>query len=410
MPRFRQLVPKKVALTCGGVLVGLALSNSPAHAQHYQLPPNCNPPVILPDCAKPAAPIAPAVPPTAPLTTPTPPATPPSTPPATPPSTPPTTPPEAQAPQQQPQQTPPSADSEFGAPREAAVGGQFFAGGGYIDSAIPVSQFRLRYDSAYNDNRPDRAEFFYPKCGCFATLPATDPNRDPNAKGPPLPEKSVDYQELRSYLEIALDKRFSAFVEVPVRWINPDVNANAVGLGDVLFGAKYAFIYTCDTVVSAQVEAISPSGDPRLGLGTNDWWIEPGILAFQRVGERIYLQAEVRDYIPLNSHTDFAGNVLRYGVGASYLVYNTEAFRFAPVLEFVGWTVLSGKELTSEGQVLNASGDTIVNAKMGVRIGFGRADDSPVLNRADLYVGWGRALTGEVWYKDMLRAEFRYRF
>src|SRR5262245_15041233 len=32
---------------------------------------------------------------------------------------------------------------------------------GYIDSAIPVDRFRLRYDAANDNNRPDRAEFFY---------------------------------------------------------------------------------------------------------------------------------------------------------------------------------------------------------------------------------------------------------
>ena len=30
--------------------------------------------------------------------------------------------------------------------------------------------------------------------------------------------------------------------------------------------------------------------------------------------------------------------------------------------------------------------------------------------RSDLYVGYARALTGEVWYKNMLRVEFRYFF
>ena len=56
--------------------------------------------------------------------------------------------------------------------------------GGYIDNAVPVTMFRLRYESAYGNNRPDRAEFFYAKCGCFKT---------PDAKGPPLPETNVDY-------------------------------------------------------------------------------------------------------------------------------------------------------------------------------------------------------------------------
>src|SRR5437016_4980816 len=32
---------------------------------------------------------------------------------------------------------------------------------GYIDSAIPRTLFRIRADSAFDDTRPDRAEFFY---------------------------------------------------------------------------------------------------------------------------------------------------------------------------------------------------------------------------------------------------------
>jgi hypothetical protein len=418
MLSFRRLKTRNVALTCGGFLVGLALTSSDANAQHYHhQPPPCTPPIIIPDCAKPAMPIPPAVAPTAPpiappTTPPQPPATPPQ--PPTTPAQPPTTPqtPPAQAPQQQQQQAS-AADIGLGAPRESPVGGQFFAGGGYIDNAIPVSQFRMRFDAAYGNNRPDRAEFFYPKCGCFRTVALRNPAHpegDLNAAGPPEGgETNVDYQELRSYLEIALDKRFSAFVEVPVRWINPDVNLNATGLGDVQFGFKYAFIYDCDMVVTAQVRANAPSGDPFLGLGTNNWALEPGILAFMKVSDDLFVEAEVRDYIPLNAQTDFAGNVLRYGIGASYLVYRTKSFRVGPVVELVGWTVLDGKELNEQAITIDATGTTIVNAKLGVRIGFGEVEDSPVLSRADMYIGYGRALTGPVWYEDMFRVEFRYR-
>ena len=34
---------------------------------------------------------------------------------------------------------------------------------GYIDNAIPGNIFRLRYDTAYNNRRPNRAEFFWPR-------------------------------------------------------------------------------------------------------------------------------------------------------------------------------------------------------------------------------------------------------
>ena len=37
-----------------------------------------------------------------------------------------------------------------------------------------------------------------------------------------------------------------------------------------------------------------------------------------------------------------------------------------------------------------------------VRVGLG--------DSADIYVGYGRALTGEVWYKDLLRLEYRLTY
>ena len=84
----------------------------------------------------------------------------------------------------------------------------------------------------------------------------------------------------------------------------------------------------------------------------------------------------------------------------------------APAAAKSGWTVLSGKELNPDGLVAKgAAGDTIVNAKLGVRIGFGApTPGSPYPTRSDLYIGYGRALTGEVWYKDILRMEYRLFF
>ena len=37
---------------------------------------------------------------------------------------------------------------------------------GYVDDAIVGSQVRIRFDAGFKDNAPDRAEFFYPQCGC----------------------------------------------------------------------------------------------------------------------------------------------------------------------------------------------------------------------------------------------------
>jgi hypothetical protein len=75
------------------------------------------------------------------------------------------------------------------------------------------------------------------------------------------------------------------------------------------------------------------------------------------------------------------------------------------VIELVGWTVLGGKESVfppSPPEIVNAAGDTIINAKFGIRVGLG--------SKCDLYTGYGRALTGEVWYKDIWRTELRLAF
>jgi hypothetical protein len=296
----------------------------------------------------------------------------------------------------------------------SATGGAGFGSStavGYLDSAIPMNMLRIRYDAAYDNNRPDRAEFFYPKCGCFATLPPTNPNYDPRAPGPPKAETNVDYQELTSYLEYAPVERFSAFIEVPVRFINPTENENQTGIGDINFGAKFAFLYDPGRVATVQLRFFAPSGDGFFGLGTDHWTVEPSFLYYRKLTDKLTLEAELSDYIPFGGEPDgFAGNVLRYGVGISYLAYQGRLLRVTPVLETVGWTVLSGKELASDGSVLNASGDEIVNLKLGARIGCGEAAGGGVLNQSDIYIGYGRALTGDVWYKDIVRFELRLRF
>ncbi len=285
--------------------------------------------------------------------------------------------------------------------------------GGYIDPATPLTQFRIRYDSMYDDNRPDRADFFYPKCGCFATLPPGNPLRDPNAKGPPLPEKSVDSHELMFYGEYAMSERFSGFAEVPLRWLDPEVNQHTSGLSDVNFGFKYALLFSPEQILTFQLRATAPSGDTFQGLGTGNWWLEPALLLQRQLSEKVTLVGELRDSIPVAPIDDFAGNVLRYGIGFSYLAYCGQRVRVIPIIETVGWTVLSGKEFSPDLPTLvkSASGDTIVNAKFGLRFNFGDTScGGSFLSHSDFYVGYGRALTGDVWYKDIVRVEYRVRF
>lgn len=291
---------------------------------------------------------------------------------------------------------------------------------GYVDFAVPITQFRLRVDSAYGNNRPDRAEFFYGKCGCFAMLPPNDPARDPNAPGPPLIETNVDYQELRPYFEYAFTTRWSAFVEAPIRFINPEQNANEAGFGNLVAGTKYALVACPDRYLTAQFLVSTPTADVDRGLGNELVGLEPGMLWFQQLTDRLALHAEVRDWIPIGG-TDFQGNILRTGGAMSYVLYNSCNFRVIPISEVVSWWVLGGQELAVANPgnpngvnavvaVQDADGDTIVNAKIGVRLGFGQLVGPANLSRSEIYIGYGRALTGDVWYKDMFRVEAAWRF
>jgi hypothetical protein len=282
-------------------------------------------------------------------------------------------------------------------PELSAEGGLAFGGPtvaaapGYIDAAAIRTLFRFRNDDAYNDNTPDRAEFFYAKCGCL-----------PGGPGPKLNETRIDYQDLTSYLELAASDRFSGFVEVPVRFLNPEANRNTAGVADINAGFKAALVNHPDQIFTFQFRTYIPTGDAVRGLGTNHVSLEPALLVYQRLTDRVAFHGEFRDWIPIGG-TDFEGNIIRYGVGLSYDVYRNGHLWVTPIGELVGWTVLSGKESDArQALVLDAAGATIVNTKVGVRVGWG--------NRSDIYVGYGRPLTGDFWYKDFLRVEYRLAF
>ncbi|MBY0523384.1 MAG: hypothetical protein K2R98_08290 [Gemmataceae bacterium] len=261
---------------------------------------------------------------------------------------------------------------------------------GYIDNAIPASQIRVRFDSAWNNNRPTRAEFFYPKGG-------------PGNPGLPRFESNIDFEEIWTYLELALAKDFSVFIDVPARFINPDNNEEHSGFGDLNAGFKYAFLYTPETVASFQLRTYVPTGQSNLGLGTNHVSLEPELLVYHEFSSKLRMESELRYWIPIGG-TNFAGDVIRYGVGFSYGERPKNCWWCAPVIEFVGWTVLGGKEQVGPTvlDVQDAAGDTIVNVKAGLRVGYG--------DRVNAYAGYGRALTGDVWYTDIFRMEFRLMF
>jgi hypothetical protein len=317
---------------------------------------------------------------------------------------------------------------------------------GYIDSAIIRSRIRVRYDSAYDFNSPDKAEFFYAKCGCFANpknfltngmfIPknAFAMGYDPHARGPQhfpiVPpanpafsrgftgDPSINYQELATYLEYAPVRNFSSFIELPARFLNPTLVPNYYGFSDLNLGFKYAFVAQPNEYYTFQFRTYVPTGAPDRGLGTGHPTLEPALLVFQRLTDRLYFSGEFRDWIPVDG-SNFAGNILRYGAGLTYNIVLTSRFRVAPVNEVVGWSILGGKELVPNpsqfgGIVKSVGGQCIVNEKIGLRFGLGNYNQpgggSALNDRHSLYVGYGQAMTGDHWYKHDLRVEYNFWF
>ena len=302
---------------------------------------------------------------------------------------------------------------------------------GYIDNAIVGSQIRVRLDAAFDGDRPDRAEFIYGKCDCYTTVAAQD-------SASPGPTEDLDYQELQLAVEHAFNTRFSLFVELPMRSIDLTFPTafdrsplDESGLGDIRAGLKYALIATKERYLTLQLRGYFPTGDAAKALGTDHSSIEPALLLFNQVSDKLAFESELRLWYPLSGSSDpvsragtselnaivgrteppagtdlsvrndgYAGEVLRFGVGMSYQV-DGPRFSFTPVVELVGWFVRSGFATPNRAPFIEeAHGDRIVNVKLGTRI---RTHD-----RGSVYVGAGFALTDDVWYESIFRLEYRH--
>lgn len=291
---------------------------------------------------------------------------------------------------------------------------------GYIDPAVIQSRVRLRFDAGFDNAFPDRAEFFYAQCGCF---PA--PARGPGSSNPLQLASSVNYQEYGAYMEYAVVPRLSGFVELPIRSIDFQLTpaaqaqtqaqpiADASGLSDITAGIRYGLIAAENQAVTFQLRVYTPTGDAGRGLGTGHASLEPALLAQHRWTEDVNTFGEVRIWVPFSDATaggaNFAGPVLRYGLGASYrlheVAWDDTYRRLDGVVEFVGWTVLDGQKLDilalpGPGPQ-SARGDTIGNIKVGLRGN---------LNGHSLFVGYGHCVTQEAWYSDILRVDYTIPF
>jgi len=288
---------------------------------------------------------------------------------------------------------------------------------GYIEDATIRTEIRVRFDSGWGVDSPDRAEFFYAKCGCYRDL-AGSPLLDPDSPGPgPGIVTKMGYQQFNIQASYAVGPRFAIFGELPFRFLDPKEFVpgtgsfdNQNGLGDITAGAKIS-LFTDDTRdITLLVRGSFPSGDALKGLGTDHGSFEPAFLYRQDLSARASLESQFGLWSPiggargpLEADDDFSGNVIYYGIGPSFDAVDNGKVRLSPVVELVGWYVLNGFDTTTlvTDGVGKAEGTNIVNLKLGARTSF---------NSGSLYAGFGWGLTDAKWYDKMFRIEYRAGF
>ena len=283
---------------------------------------------------------------------------------------------------------------------------------GYLENPFVGTQLRIRFDAGFEDRTPDRAEFFYGKCGCFRLA-----GLDPEAPGPgPGIITNLRFQEYAADFEYAVRTRLSGFAEIPLRGIQPIEFApgtgsfpNHFGLGDIRLGLKYALVPEVEHYISVQFKAYLPSGKADQGLGTHHYSVEPAVLFQKQLSDRAALSGQGGVWIPIHGSTRapvdngrYPGEVISYGAGLSYKLSAPDApLRVTPVIEFLGWNVRGGSVTVPTG-IASASNSNIINLKAGARLAF--------KGKNSIYVGYGRELSDIGWYRDILRTEYRRVF
>lgn len=284
---------------------------------------------------------------------------------------------------------------------------------GYIDDAIVGSQVRVRFDAVAGDSQIDMAEFLFAESGYD----------EPTAAGlkPGIP-KELTFQQLFMRGEYAPKKFLSFLVDVPVRFIQPQGFAagtvpnggfgNQDGLSDISVGMKWAPLARTREYVTLQLVGTFPSGDAGKGLGTAHYTVVPELLYYQKLTNRLTVESQFGDSHPIGGDTPgFAGDVMQYGVGPSFVAYKSDRIEVTPVVEFMFWKVFGGNwsditQLNPNGTgsaISSADGNNIRDLKFGARASFGKG--------TSFYFGYGHKLTSDnFWFDQVWRFEYRRSF
>lgn len=258
-----------------------------------------------------------------------------------------------------------------------------------IEQAEPFRNNRLRFDAAYGLTSPDRAQYFWAASGT----------------GPAIPNGPIDYFDFRYTTESAHGK-ISLITDIPIRALDYE-DTRSAGLGNISMATKTAIVSGEDWYVSSIMRMYLPLGAKERGSSNGHFSLEPGLLSRYRFNDRLYLHGQAKWWIPFGGNSAFNGQVLNYGMGLSYVAYESDAFAMMPTLELDGWAVTSGQKTLPGGTVVPVGGDMFVNILPGIRYVMGPSGD---LGLFEFGVMGGFQFGDEGWYTHILRTELRWSF
>jgi len=112
---------------------------------------------------------------------------------------------------------------------------------------------------------------------------------------------TTDEQELEAELEWALTKRLGIVIEVPFLSLDPDVDDNTTGFGDLVVAGRALLIDGDESMMAVNLAVSTPTGDESRGLGAGETIISPTVSLWQDLGNWLSAHAQFGPEIGLET-------------------------------------------------------------------------------------------------------------
>ena len=248
----------------------------------------------------------------------------------------------------------------------------------------PYMGIRIRADRGMN--APDRLEYLWGKAGSG-----------------PAPESRVDLIDTIFRTELGHDK--AGFIsEMRMRSLDPTINGNTVGFGDMLVGGKVLVYDSGCTKVSTIFLTHLNTGPEKKGLGRGHVALEPGLLAMRKWSERTYLFGEWKYHVPLGATPGFAGDVFRTGWGVATIWHDSDRYAILPTFEIQTHSFLFGGRTRPDGTEVRIDGATSIDLYPGIRWTFSET----ALGACEVGMAGGVSFADRDWFDSRMMIEVRW--